>query len=100
MGMKFANTVGVGDYLLSGGSGLVQVKSVTSQVLTGVYAPLTSSGTVLVDDLLASCYADVGSHHLTHMAALPFRTFPQILQVEGDMRRYLEFLVDSYLKVA
>ena len=77
--MKFANTVSVGDYLLSGGSGLVRVSSVTSQVLTGVYAPLTSTGTLLVDDLLASCYANIGSHHLAHVAALPFRLFPQIL---------------------
>jgi len=98
--MKFANTVGVGDYLLSGGSGLVQVKSVTSQVLTGVYAPLTSTGTVLVDDLLASCYAHIGSHHLAHLAALPARIFPQILEAEGGMRHYLESAWDVFLKFA
>jgi len=96
--MKFANTVGVGDYLMSGGSGLVQVKSVTAKVQTGVYAPLTSTGTVLVDDLLASCYAHIGSHHLAHLAAYPFRTFPQILQVEGEMRRYLDNVQDIFLK--
>jgi len=98
--MKFANTVGVGDYLVSGGSGLVQVKSVTSQVMTGVYAPLTSTGTVLVDDLLASCYANIASHRVAHLAALPFRTFPQILQIKGDMRRALEFVGNIFLQFA
>jgi len=96
--MKMANTVSPGDYLLSGVAGLVQVKSVTSQVLTGVYAPLTSTGTLLVDDLLASCYAHIGSHRLAHLAASPFRIFPQILQVEGGMRRYLEIVGDIFLK--
>ena len=80
--MKFANTVNVGDFLWSGGSGLVRVKSVTIVVDTGVFAPLTSSGTILVDDLLASCYADIESHDLAHLVSMPIRVFPQMLQEE------------------
>merc|ERR1711994_1098144 len=83
--MKFANTVSVGDYLWSGGSGLVKVKSVTSEVLTGVYAPLTSTGTLLVDDLLSSSYANLISHQVAHVAFLPYRIFPWILQVQNEV---------------
>ena len=61
--MQLAKTVSVGDYLWSSGAGLVRVSSVTSQVETGVYAPLTYTGTILVDDILASCYAQTANKH-------------------------------------
>jgi len=84
-GMRFASTVRVGDYLWSGGrSGLVRVKSVTSQLMTGVYAPLTSTGTLLVDDLLASSYAHLVNHKVAHWAFLPYRLFPQALQIQDQ----------------
>ena len=78
--MMFASSVRVGAYLLSGRSVLTRVTAVTSRVLTGVYAPLTSTGTLLVDDIQASCYANVLSHRLAHALSLPIRLFPQILQ--------------------
>ena len=79
--MQPAASVGVGHYLLSA-TGPTRVRSVLYQELVGVFAPLTSSGTLLVDGLLASCYADVGSHRMAHVAALPVRTFPRLLEVE------------------
>merc|ERR1711913_181560 len=85
-GMRFASTVRVGDYLWSGGrSGLVRVKSVTSQLMTGVYAPLTTTGTLLVDDLLASSYAHLVNHKVAHWAFLPYRLFPQALQIQDQV---------------
>jgi len=96
--MRFANTVSVGDYLWSGGSGLTKVKSIVSKVQTGVYAPLTSTGTILVDGLLASCYAHLASHDLAHLAFLPFRSFPQLLEekigVLPCLRHGFEILVE------
>lgn len=39
----------------------------------GLYAPLTVDGTVVVDDVVASCYAVVDSHWLAHLSFLPVR---------------------------
>jgi len=42
----------------------------------GVYAPATLSGTILVDDIVCSCYAQFErftSHKLAHMALAPMR---------------------------
>lgn len=41
--------------------------------LTGMYAPLTVDGTVVVDDVVASCYAVIDSHWLAHLTFLPVR---------------------------
>jgi len=39
----------------------------------GVYAPLTVSGTIVVDGVAASCYADTRSHRGAHAAMKPMR---------------------------
>ncbi|XP_046142942.1 sonic hedgehog protein A [Osmia bicornis bicornis] len=44
----------------------------------GVYAPLTTEGTVLVDDVVASCYAFVDNHELAHFGFLPYRVWSSV----------------------
>ncbi|CAD1475674.1 unnamed protein product, partial [Heterotrigona itama] len=44
----------------------------------GIYAPLTSEGTVLVDDVVASCYAIVDNQQLVHLAFLPYRMWSSV----------------------
>ncbi|XP_050438986.1 sonic hedgehog protein [Adelges cooleyi] len=39
----------------------------------GLYAPLTVDGTVIVDDIVASCYAVIHSQRIAHWAFLPAR---------------------------
>ncbi|XP_045446792.1 tiggy-winkle hedgehog protein [Melitaea cinxia] len=73
----FAANVQEGDVLLTRGYGSVMrpSKVVKSRVVSkrGVYAPLTRTGTIIVDDALASCYALVSSHSLAHAAMAPLR---------------------------
>jgi hypothetical protein len=57
-----------------GGVWAEQIKSITQVESLGVYAPVTTSGTVVVNGIVASCYAAVGSHRAAHAAMKPVRS--------------------------
>jgi hedgehog protein len=50
------------------------------RVETGVYAPLTSTGNLIVDGVLASCYAVIDDQDLAHYAFLPVRLSHNFVQ--------------------
>jgi len=62
-----AETVVVGDELVSG-----VVSSIAESVRQGVYAPLTKSGTIMVEGTVTSAYAEV-DHAISHLAMSPMR---------------------------
>lgn len=73
----YAEQLKIGDYLLVRDTNelvvndtLVNVRSVLKR---GVYAPLTTTGTVVVDDVVASCYAIIDSQTIAHWAFAPVR---------------------------
>lgn len=58
----------------AGGVWAEPVKSIEQIESLGVYAPITTTGTVVVNGIVASCYAAVGSHRAAHAAMKPVRS--------------------------
>ena len=87
-----ADSIQVGD-ALQGQDGPAHVSKVSRVRRTGIYAPLTKDGTIVVDGIVASCYADIlgGStkralvmtqQSYIHRALSPFRL---LCSVSGDL---------------
>lgn len=51
----------------------VRVKRIYTEEHEGSYAPVTVQGTVVVDQVLSSCYAVIQDHELSHWAMAPVR---------------------------
>ena len=65
----------------------VRVTGVTTILKPGAYAPLTETGTIVVNGFVASCYAIFENHWLTHVAMTPLRAYYGLLDafgLEGD----------------
>jgi hedgehog protein len=50
-----------------------KIKSIMIEPVEGYAAPLTMSGTILVDGILASCYASIESQTIAHTVMAPVR---------------------------
>jgi hedgehog protein len=72
----YASKVREGDYILVQQNGQLKpsrVVSIETKIFSGVFAPLTSSGNLVVDGALASCYAILENQFVSHAAFAPFR---------------------------
>lgn len=55
-----------------------EVKQIDFQIKEGFIAPLTDHGTILVNGIDASCYADINNQNLADIAMLPVRLWYKI----------------------
>ncbi|KAM4706134.1 sonic hedgehog protein [Rhinophrynus dorsalis] len=74
----FASNIQPGDVIYIGDPELMSLKAVKVERVhleedLGAYAPVTAHGTVVIDGVLASCYAVIEEHSWAHMAFAPLR---------------------------
>ena len=77
MTTSFADLVEEGDLLEVTMDGKVQwerVVNIDFEKRIGIYAPLTTAGTILVDNVLASCYADFAFQSVVISPSTPEKT--------------------------
>ncbi|XP_059896680.1 indian hedgehog B protein-like [Gadus macrocephalus] len=82
----FASEVRPGQCVLTSRRGAPTLSGVTGVEVRqgrGLYAPLTLHGSVVVDGVLASCYAAVDMPRLAHWALAPLRLSQRLLGASG-----------------
>lgn len=98
-----AKDVATGDVITTVSHNGTFVESIVTSVkivhLTGVYAPLTESGTIVVEGVLCSCYAVVNSHNLAHAAFLPLRILYRIRDNGYSVIYYVCNLISGWLRL-
>ena len=58
----------------------------------GAYTPVTAEGNIIVDGVLASCYA-YSHHDLVHISTTPIQWFPQMMNwIFGEENGLLVFV--------
>ena len=60
--------------------------------VTGAYVPLTMAGNIVVDGVLASCYASC-HHDVSHIGMTPVNWFPEVMQwIFGEDNGFLIYV--------
>ncbi len=86
----------------------VKVDKVTSVAGKGAYAPLTKQGTVVVDGVVASCYAHTKDVRKAHLSFRPYRAMYDIAikhlpigKPQQGIHWYAKFLgaINSFFKI-
>ena len=66
-------------------------------LIEGAYTPLTNEGNIVIDRMLASCYA-FSDHNLAHITVTPMLWFPEMIEwifgMEKVSQGYVSILAD------
>ena len=62
---------------------IVPLMSYPNVHFAGAFVPLTAEGTIVVDGVLASCYASF-DHDWAHLLTTPIRWFPGLFEGAAD----------------
>jgi len=106
----YADSVQEQQYLLIRNSDVIsfsRVKYISVDTKQGIYAPLTKHGTLIVDDVIVSCYAFIDNVAIAHASFAPMRAFhdissyfsPGSLSVEMDNSTRLPTGVHWYANI-
>jgi hypothetical protein len=60
------------------------IANVTDVVKQGYIAPLTEEGTLIVNNVAASCYATINSHHVAHAVLTPMRWWYRLFGISKE----------------
>lgn len=80
MKMVFADEIRPKDFILSRDT-ITRVAIVTTVYDSGVYAPMTRHGTMVVNGVYVSCYAHWSSHEVSHRVMAPIRLWYDLSNV-------------------
>jgi len=106
-----AQEISVGDRLYLVSENKTDIKTVTSITMTelrGIYAPVTYFGNIVVDGVLASCYANyenVNTQQISHAVLAPLRLKSKITGMNkkennlNGINNYCKFLAESVLPI-
>ena len=68
------------------------IPNIVYNIFPGLFAPLTVAGDIVVDGVLASCYAEF-DHDLAHIVMTPLKWFPGIINwIFGDDKGFTTFV--------
>ena len=77
---------------------LYQIRKISKVIRKGAFAPLTEKGSLIVDDVLVSCYAKIEDEKIAHAAFAPFRLIAPSLSLnvrELFLSWYLKALIHA-----
>nr|XP_033800641.1 indian hedgehog protein [Geotrypetes seraphini] len=86
----FASSVQPGQYILVAGAldlQPAQITAVSAVLDTGAYAPLTRHGTVVVDGVVASCFAVVQDQELAQLVFWPLRFYHSLVHRPAEVQQ-------------
>jgi hypothetical protein len=83
--------VGMNIYIMNGNGVLITetVSNVSDVVKQGYIAPLTEEGTLIVNNVAASCYATINSHYVGHAILAPMRWWYSMFGISKDSNKVI-----------